>query len=395
MAGQINFTGTQAWNAPGDCRMLDWCWTQGGGAAGTTGQAVAGTAYGGAGGNGGGGGGGALKYNIPCTPGEAFTIYVGTEGGYSGLYSGARGWLCLAYSASGTSPGYGSVGDGLYTGAGGAGGHPGGDGSGGSPYYGSLGGNGGAAAAGVPWPGGGGAGGNASSGHAQPGGGGGAYSGGGGGGSGASSPGIVPGQGAGGPGGGGYQGITAISYTAYPAPSISSCSPTFGPTAGGTAVTISGANFVGAASVSFGGVAATSVSLVNSGTITCVTPAHAAGLVTVVVSTGGMTSGGANVFTYGDAPTVSSCAPAQGTIVGGTAVTITGTNFTGATGVTFGGAAATSVSVVNSTTITCLTPAHAFGPVNVAVTGPYGVGTGVNLYTFLAAGGFNMPMMGI
>jgi hypothetical protein len=74
-------------------------------------------------------------------------------------------------------------------------------------------------------------------------------------------------------------------------------------------------------------------------------------------------------FTYiGPVPTVSSVAPASGPTTGGTAVTITGGNFaTGAT-VSLGGSAATGVSVVNSTTITATTPAHAAGAVSVTVT---------------------------
>jgi len=66
-------------------------------------------------------------------------------------------------------------------------------------------------------------------------------------------------------------------------------------------------------------------------------------------------------------PTVSSVSPGSGSTAGGTAVTITGTNFaTGAT-VTFGGTAATNVVVVSVTSITCNTPAGSAGPVTVTV----------------------------
>jgi len=56
-------------------------------------------------------------------------------------------------------------------------------------------------------------------------------------------------------------------------------------------------------------------------------------------------------------PTVSNVSPNRGPDAGGTSVTVTGTNLTGATAVTIGGVAATSVVVVNSTTITATTPA--------------------------------------
>src|SRR5262249_51195678 len=67
-------------------------------------------------------------------------------------------------------------------------------------------------------------------------------------------------------------------------------------------------------------------------------------------------------------PFVSSVSPNSGSVGGGTAVTITGTNFaTGAT-VTFGSTSATNVVVVNSTTITATTPAGSAGAVTVTVT---------------------------
>ncbi len=72
------------------------------------------------------------------------------------------------------------------------------------------------------------------------------------------------------------------------------------------------------------------------------------------------------------APTVSSVSPTSGPATGGTAVTITGTNFTANATVSLGGSAATNVSVVSSTTITATTPAHAAGAVSVTVTNPDG-----------------------
>src|SRR6476619_3537391 len=64
------------------------------------------------------------------------------------------------------------------------------------------------------------------------------------------------------------------------------------------------------------------------------------------------------------APAVTAISPTSGTTSGGTAVTITGTGFlTGAT-VSLGGTAATGVTVVNSTSITATTAAHAAGAVS-------------------------------
>jgi hypothetical protein len=73
-------------------------------------------------------------------------------------------------------------------------------------------------------------------------------------------------------------------------------------------------------------------------------------------------------------PTIVSVAPASGGAIGGTAVTITGTGFAGGAAVKIGGAAATSVVVVNATTITAVTPAGAAGTVDVSVVQTANVG---------------------
>ena len=83
-------------------------------------------------------------------------------------------------------------------------------------------------------------------------------------------------------------------------------------------------------------------------------------------------------------PTIASVVPGSGTTLGGTSVTITGTNLTGATAVTFGGTAATTYTVNSSTTITATTPAHAAGAVDVAVTTPGGTATSTGAYTYVA-----------
>lgn len=159
-------------------------------------------------------------------------------------------------------------------------------------------------------------------------------------------------------------------------PTVTSCTPDSGSTAGGTPVTIAGQYFTGATGVTFGGDAATSVSVVSDTEITCVTPAHAAGAVDVVVTTSAGSGTLTNGFTYiNPAPTVTSISPTSGLIFGGTTTTITGTGFTGASSVTFGGLNAASFNVDSATTITAVTPAHAVGFVDVAITTAYGTAT--------------------
>ena len=90
-------------------------------------------------------------------------------------------------------------------------------------------------------------------------------------------------------------------------------------------------------------------------------------------------------------PPLVMCTPASGSNAGGTSVTLTGTAFTGASGVTFGGTAATGIMVVNDTTITATTPAHAVGAVDVIVTTPAGSGTGVGVFTYFGPPQVSQP----
>ncbi len=91
-------------------------------------------------------------------------------------------------------------------------------------------------------------------------------------------------------------------------------------------------------------------------------------------------------------PTVTAVTPNSGTTAGGTAVTITGTNFTGTTGVTIGGNAATGVVVVNDTSITAVTPAGTAGTASVVVTTPDGANAANTLYTYVAPLAFTLTV---
>jgi len=89
------------------------------------------------------------------------------------------------------------------------------------------------------------------------------------------------------------------------APTVTAISPTSGSTSGGTSVTITGTNFGSGATVSIGGTAATSVTVVSSTSITATTPAHTAGTVDVVVTNTDSQNGTlSNGFTYTASETV-------------------------------------------------------------------------------------------
>ena len=159
------------------------------------------------------------------------------------------------------------------------------------------------------------------------------------------------------------------------APTVTAVSPTFGPVAGATTVTITGTTFVGVSAVKFGATNATSFTVVSPTTITAVAPAGSAGTVDITVTTTGGTSATSSNdrYTYWALPTVTSVSPTSGTRNGNTSVTIRGTNFTGATVVKFGANNATSLTVVNSTTITVRSPSGTVGTtVDITVTTPGG-----------------------
>ena len=94
-------------------------------------------------------------------------------------------------------------------------------------------------------------------------------------------------------------------FTYVSAPAITGVSPNSGPTAGGTAITISGSGFLSGATVTIGGAAATNVMVVSANSITATTPAGSVGEANVVVTntdTGTITATGG--FTYSNLPTV-------------------------------------------------------------------------------------------
>ena len=153
-------------------------------------------------------------------------------------------------------------------------------------------------------------------------------------------------------------------------PTVTSVTPSKGSTAGGTTVTIVGSSLgtMSTATVKFG----TAVATISSDTgtqIVATSPAGAAGVVDVTVTTtagGTSATGSVDQFTYVTLPTLTGIAPAAGPLAGGTSVTITGTNFTGATAVDFGTIAATSYTVNSATQITATSPAGT-GTVDVTV----------------------------
>ncbi len=184
----------------------------------------------------------------------------------------------------------------------------------------------------------------------------------------------------------GQSGSLAGAFQYNSAPTLSAVSPVSGALAGGTAITLTGTNFVAGASVTVGGNPASSVVVVNATTITCNTPSHSAGLVDVIVTSDVQSATLSSSYTYEAAPTISSVVPVGGPLAGGTAITITGTGFLSGAAVTVGGTSCSGISVVSSTSITCTTPSGSAGAQDVVVTNTdTQAGTSVGGFTYEAA----------
>lgn len=93
--------------------------------------------------------------------------------------------------------------------------------------------------------------------------------------------------------------VTISRGTSVPA-AVRSVSPASG--AAGTPVIVTGSGFAAGASVSFGGVTATNVTVISPTLISAVAPSHVAGNVDVAVRVGDVTATSAKAFTYAEQP---------------------------------------------------------------------------------------------
>jgi len=158
----------------------------------------------------------------------------------------------------------------------------------------------------------------------------------------------------------GSGGTTVYNY--YPPPTFTSMNVDSAGT--GTAVTITGTNFTGATSVTFGGTAATSFTINSPTSITAIVGSGTSGYVIVTTPGGTAYQGG---FVFITTPLISSFSPASAH--SGAVVSLTGSNFTGATSVTFGGVPATSFKINSASNITAIVGNGASGSIVVTTPG--------------------------
>lgn len=166
-------------------------------------------------------------------------------------------------------------------------------------------------------------------------------------------------------------------------PVVTSSSPSSGSTSGGAVVTIVGDHLIGG-SVRFGGVAAERATCTRT-QCTATAPPGSPGTVDLTVTTpaGASARVGAARFTYfappPPAPVVTSVTPPRGPAGGGTSVTITGSNLTGAQ-VRFGVKVAPATCTATRCVVT--SPAAGVGPVPVHVATDGGESSGGAAPTF-------------
>jgi len=151
--------------------------------------------------------------------------------------------------------------------------------------------------------------------------------------------------------------LAGFTYIA-PVPKITSFSPTSA-TKGGY-VYIYGTGLIGATSVTFGGVPATSFYVESDTYIYAYVGNGATGSVSVTTPGGTATLAG---FVYATTPTITSFSPTTATR--GDTITISGTGFSGTTYVYFGGTNASSFNVVNDKTIKAVVGNGSTGSVEV------------------------------
>ena len=162
-----------------------------------------------------------------------------------------------------------------------------------------------------------------------------------------------------------------------PIPGVTALSPASGSALGGTAVTVTGVDLSEATSVRFGATVAEQITADSPTSLTVIAPPHAAGTVSVRVTTpaGSSPATAAATFAYIAPPLVKKLSPKNGPGAGGTAVTISGEGFSEGSAVSFGESPAREVTVNSATSITAVSPEHPLGTVDVTVTDRYGTST--------------------
>ncbi|MCC7071068.1 MAG: IPT/TIG domain-containing protein [Deltaproteobacteria bacterium] len=185
------------------------------------------------------------------------------------------------------------------------------------------------------------------------------------------------------------EGTLARGVMYYWPPEVEAVVPGEGPTEGGTAVVVTGRFFRvpegGALVVRFDGAEASSLSLLSSSSLSCVTPAGDPGPADVEVENHPLSVGvGVEAFFYLAPPRVDAVEPPDGPTFGGEAVTVRGAYFRPGALVFIDGAPCSDVVVIDHQQLTCVTPPGEEGPADVRVINPDGQeDTALAIYRYL------------
>ncbi|MHB8873711.1 MAG: IPT/TIG domain-containing protein [Myxococcaceae bacterium] len=194
----------------------------------------------------------------------------------------------------------------------------------------------------------------------------------------------------------------AFTYLApIPPPTVTGVSPGYGPTTGGTQVTVQGSGFQAGAVVRFGTVTALAVTVISPSALTATVPGAAGpGAVAVTVTNPDTQSanlpGGFTYFQPADLPAIAivSVTPKEGPSAGGNPVFVSGQGFKVGVTVSFGGTLSPTVNYLGPSALSVVAPPHALGTVAVTVTNPDSTfSTLANAYDYTDGVIFNPPPM--
>lgn len=195
--------------------------------------------------------------------------------------------------------------------------------------------------------------------------------------------------------------VTATSGVANansPAPTVTAVYRDQGPTTGGTNVFVAGTGFTSDATVAFGLVAATKVTVESTNLLIAKAPAESAGTVDVIVTT----ASGSSAPTPNDAftfklndPVVKHVFPNHGGVKGGTLVLIKGQHFSKTATVDFGNDPAAHVTYESNQVLLARSPAETAGTVDITVTTAIGSSTPTpgDAFTFETPTGSSGPSL--
>jgi IPT/TIG domain len=189
--------------------------------------------------------------------------------------------------------------------------------------------------------------------------------------------------------GGTSEKVAADHFTYVAPPAVTEVTPSAGPEAGKTLVTITGTSLGEATAVEFGAGKPGTIEADSAESIKVLAPVETAGTVDVTVTTklGGTSEKvAADHFTYVAPPAVTAVEPAAGPEAGKSIVTIKGANLAEATAVEFGAGKPANIESDTPEAITVVLPAGSAGTVDVTVTTPGGASeaTSADHFTYFA-----------